>query len=180
MKLLENTVGSIVFTLTMNSYEGDVVEQIKEAYPFDFIFGTGTMLEAFENQLKGLEIGDEFKFMIPKEEAYGSYMEDMKIDMDKQLLIDQLGDQEMIDEELQVDNYIPMVDPDGNAFNGRIIHIGDEKVKMDFNHPLADVDLYFVGKVLNLRPATAQEIEDGKVMNTTQWEDAGPDDAPCV
>jgi FKBP-type peptidyl-prolyl cis-trans isomerase SlyD len=34
---------------------------------------------------------------------------------------------------------------------------------MDFNHPLADKDLRFVGKVLNIRNASADEIAHGHV-----------------
>jgi FKBP-type peptidyl-prolyl cis-trans isomerase SlyD len=176
MQLIENTVGSIIFTLTMNSYDGQVIEKVSENEPFDFVFGVGAMLESFENELKGLKEGDEFKFILSKDKAYGTYSPEMIIDLEKQLLIDQIEDPEMIEEEIQIDNFIPMLDPDGNMLNGKLIEIGDEMVKLDFNHPLADMDLYFVGKVLALRPASPAEIHDGKVLNATRWEEAGPDD----
>jgi FKBP-type peptidyl-prolyl cis-trans isomerase SlyD len=36
-------------------------------------------------------------------------------------------------------------------------------IKMDFNHPLAGEELYFSGKILNVRVATKQETEHGHV-----------------
>jgi len=32
---------------------------------------------------------------------------------------------------------------------------------MDFNHPLAGTDLHFVGKILDVRSATEEEISHG-------------------
>jgi FKBP-type peptidyl-prolyl cis-trans isomerase SlyD len=39
-----------------------------------------------------------------------------------------------------------------------VLEISDESVKMDFNHPLAGEDLYFSGKVVEVREASEEEI----------------------
>ncbi len=176
MILTQDTVAKIVFTLSIGSYDGEVIEVVKEIEPFEFVYGKGVMLQSFENKLEGLKVGEEFKFVLPKEEAYGEYIPDMQIELERQFLVDQINDPEMIEEELVVDNYIPMQDAEGNNLSGRITFIDDKIVKLDFNHPLADMDLYFVGKVLDLRPANAQEIKDGRVFEPTTWVDSGPDD----
>jgi FKBP-type peptidyl-prolyl cis-trans isomerase SlyD len=64
---------------------------------------------------------------------------------------------------VKVGNMLPMVDQDGNRMQGLVIDINDDFVTMDFNHPLADKDLHFVGKVLNIRNASADEIAHGHV-----------------
>ena len=46
---------------------------------------------------------------------------------------------------------------------GEVIEIGDETVKMDFNHPLAGEALNFTGSVLAVREATAEELDHGHV-----------------
>jgi FKBP-type peptidyl-prolyl cis-trans isomerase SlyD len=39
-----------------------------------------------------------------------------------------------------------------------INEITDEFVKMDFNHPMAGVDLFFTGRIVDVREATPEEI----------------------
>jgi len=172
MKLEANTVGSIIFTLRAGSYNGDIIEKIPKIEPFEFIYGIGTMLPAFENKLGGLEAGKEFKFFINSEDAYGSYQEGMQVEFDKSLFVDSKGN--YLEEEVVLDNYIPMNDEEGNQLNGKVVLIEDNMVKLDFNHPLADIDLYFEGKIMGVRKANADEIEHQHVH--TQWEAAGPDD----
>ena len=54
-----------------------------------------------------------------------------------------------------------MNDADGNQLMGFVEEIGEEFVIMDFNHPLADHNLHFVGEVLEVRDATAEELDHG-------------------
>jgi len=172
MKLEANTVGSIIFTLRSGSYDGEIIEKIPEVEPFEFIYGIGTMLPAFEEKLSGLKAGDEFKFFIKSDEAYGSYQEGMQVEFDKSLFVDNAGN--FLEDEVILDNYIPMKDDEGNMLNGKVVRIENTMVMLDFNHPLADIDLYFEGKVIGVRKANQDEIEHAHVH--TQWEDAGPDD----
>jgi len=44
-----------------------------------------------------------------------------------------------------------------------LVEIGDEMVKLDFNHPLAGESLHFTGKVESVREATADELDHGHV-----------------
>jgi len=41
--------------------------------------------------------------------------------------------------------------------------VGLDKVKIDFNHPMAGVDLYFSGSVELVRDAEAEELAHGHV-----------------
>jgi len=62
---------------------------------------------------------------------------------------------------LQEGNVIPMQNNEGQKFNGVVMEVKDDAVKMDFNHPLADDDLSFTGKVIEVRDATGEEKEHG-------------------
>jgi len=44
-----------------------------------------------------------------------------------------------------------------------VLEIGTETVKMDFNHPLAGEELHFKGEILEVREATAEELDHGHV-----------------
>jgi FKBP-type peptidyl-prolyl cis-trans isomerase SlyD len=51
-----------------------------------------------------------------------------------------------------------MVDGSGNPFYGIINEIMEDSVKMDFNHPMAGVDLFFSGKILDVREPTRDDL----------------------
>jgi FKBP-type peptidyl-prolyl cis-trans isomerase SlyD len=44
-----------------------------------------------------------------------------------------------------------------------IDEVGDESVKLDFNHPLAGETLHFKVKIVALRDATTEELAHGHV-----------------
>jgi FKBP-type peptidyl-prolyl cis-trans isomerase SlyD len=56
-----------------------------------------------------------------------------------------------------------MQDQHGNPLEGLVLEIGEDTVKMDFNHPLAGKHLHFSGEVLDVREASAEETEHGHV-----------------
>ena len=61
-------------------------------------------------------------------------------------------------EHVYQDAIIQMQNEEGNRFYGRVVEVGEEKVKIDLNHPLAGETLYFKGVVLENREATEDEI----------------------
>ncbi|MDO8969047.1 MAG: hypothetical protein Q7U74_00060, partial [Saprospiraceae bacterium] len=64
---------------------------------------------------------------------------------------------------LEVGNVLPLQDQEGNRLQGMVAHVGDESVKLDFNHPMAGVDLFFTGHVEGVRDAEPSELEHGHV-----------------
>jgi FKBP-type peptidyl-prolyl cis-trans isomerase SlyD len=56
-----------------------------------------------------------------------------------------------------------MTDEEGNRMQGMVVSIGPENVMMDFNHPLAEKELMFAGKILTIREATTEELDHGHV-----------------
>jgi FKBP-type peptidyl-prolyl cis-trans isomerase SlyD len=82
-------------------------------------------------------------------------MEDMIIDVPVSVF---LKDGKIDDSICQVGNEVPMMDGSGNPLYGIINEITETFVKMDFNHPMAGVDLWFSGKVLDVREPSAEEL----------------------
>jgi FKBP-type peptidyl-prolyl cis-trans isomerase SlyD len=56
---------------------------------------------------------------------------------------------------------VPMEDEDGNPLNGIILEIKENTVLVDFNHPLAGMDLHFTGRIIDVREPTADELRHG-------------------
>lgn len=130
-------------------------ESAPAAAPLKFTCGLGMMLEKFEDNLRGLKLGDSFDFTIPCTEAYGDYVEALVLDLDREIF---MTDGEFDHEHVQEGKIVEMINADGQRVNGIVLEIGKSKVKVDFNHPLAGENLNFKGKVLELRDATEEEI----------------------
>jgi len=135
--------------------EPELMEEAPKEHPLKFTFGLGMMLEKFEENLKGLKAGDKFDFVIQPEEAYGEYEDENIIKLDKSIFE---VDGELDSEVLFEGNVVPMMDNSGNRLTGTVIGITEDKVEMDFNHPLAGETLHFIGEVLEVRDATEEEI----------------------
>lgn len=160
MKIEKDSVVSIVYELRSGSKEGDVVESLEESNPLTFLFGSGGLLPKFEENLNGLNPGDTFEFLLNSEEGYGPVVENAIVHVPKSVFeVEGTIDENM----LQVGNVVPMMDAEGRRLNGSILEIQEEVVQMDFNHPMAGHDLYFTGKVTEIREATEEELSHGHV-----------------
>lgn len=133
--------------------DGEVLEAAGADRPLEFICGQGQMLEYFEMNLLDRKEGERFDFRIPAANAYGLVNEDMVVDLPKDIF------KEVEAEEFRVGNVLPMMDSLGRRLQGQIVEIGEDEVRMDFNHPLAGKDLYFSGEVIGVRDATDEELE---------------------
>jgi FKBP-type peptidyl-prolyl cis-trans isomerase SlyD len=52
-----------------------------------------------------------------------------------------------------------MQNEDGQYFQGRVVAIDDQQVRIDLNHPLAGRELNFNGHIVESREATNEEIQ---------------------
>lgn len=155
----QNHVVAISYTLREKD-SPEIIEKVEETDPFVFLFGAGNLLEKFEANLSGKTVGDNFDFVLVATDAYGI--------MEAEAIVDVPIEVFMQDGKLMEDLVIPgrqvrLVDQQGNPLTGIVLERGLEKIKIDFNHPMAGKDLHFTGKVLQIRPATQEEIDHGHV-----------------
>jgi FKBP-type peptidyl-prolyl cis-trans isomerase SlyD len=155
MKIEKNRVVSLIYELREDNPNGKVIETLEESRPMTFLYGSGKLLPSFESQLLFLEKGDNFNFVLDTKSAYGERREDMIINLAPTIF----ENDGKIDENIcKVGNEVPMMDTNGNRVNGTIIEISDTYVKMDFNHPMAGVDLCFMGSIMDVREATDDDL----------------------
>ena len=157
MKIAENKVVSLSYTLVVNGKE---IEKVEAKEPLTFIFGSGMLLKKFEDNVAGKVVGDTFDFELEAADAYGEVNPQMIVDLPlKMFEIDGKVDYEVI----KVGNILPMQDKEGHRMNGIVKNVKalDNKVTMDFNHPLAGEKLHFNGKVEEVREATEKELKEG-------------------
>lgn len=162
MQITNEKVVTLSYELTVTDAEGqkELIETVEQDDPMAFIQGMSGLPEAFEENIEGLSEGDTFEFSIPVEEGYGEFDPTAIIELPKEIF---QVDGEFVEEMLDVGNYLPMTDDTGNQLNGKIISIENDMVKMDFNHPLVDKEMYFKGTIIGVRDATQTELEHGHV-----------------
>jgi len=155
MMIEKNKVVELTYELKNQSAEGETIEKVTEERPLTFIFGAGLMIPKFEANIEGLNPGDDFEFGLKSAEAYGTKSEEMVMDLPINIFeVDGAVNYELVKQGAM----IPMMDKAGNRLNGTVLEVGEEAVKMDFNHPMAGKDLHFKGNVLNVREATEEEL----------------------
>ncbi len=160
MTIEQNKVVAVHYTLNEGTAEGQLVESTTGGEPLAFIFGVGSMIPAFEANLVGLAMGDTFAFGIPAAQAYGEYDQTALVEVPKQIFE---HEGKIPDGLLEIGNVLPLQDQEGNRMQGMVAWVGLENVKLDFNHPMAGVDLFFTGHVESVRDAEPIEIEHGHV-----------------
>lgn len=136
--------------------EREFVEEATKEKPFVFISGFGETLPRFEELVAGLATGDEFDFTLSPDDAYGDYVDERVLELDKAIFsIDGKFD----DKQIYEGAIVPLQNEDGNHFLAQVVSVGDDKVTVDLNHPLAGQSLNFKGQVVESHEATNHEIE---------------------
>lgn len=156
MKIENNKMVSLIYDLRESNKTGRIIESLQEDRPLKFIYGSGKLLPVFESNINELRAGDDFSFSLSSEDAYGDRREEMIVNVPVSVF--QTEDGKLNEDVCRIGNQVPMIDGDGNHLNGIVNEITDEYIRMDFNHPMAGVDLFFTGKIIEVRDATPQEL----------------------
>jgi FKBP-type peptidyl-prolyl cis-trans isomerase SlyD len=167
MNVSKDKVVSVSYELKV---EGEIVDKAEVNNPMQFIYGNGTLIQSFENNIKEMKAGDSFDFSIPSDQAYGQVLSEYILKLPKSVF-EREGEVE--DGLLEVGARLPMVDQEGNQLNGLVVDVNEDHVVMDFNHPLAGQDLHFTGKVEEIRDATEEELTHGHVHSHNHSDDHG-------
>jgi FKBP-type peptidyl-prolyl cis-trans isomerase 2 len=110
--------------------------------PLEFEVGSQKVLESFENQLIGMEKGDEKEFKLSPADAYGEYTEGLTKDLPREQIPEGL--------EIAVGMILVMNLPEGIQIAAKITKLTDDIVTIDLNHPLAGQELNFKVKVVEI------------------------------
>lgn len=154
----------------------EIMEQATVEHPFAFIYGYQQVLDAFEKELVGKSQGDSFDFSLTPDQAYGDYEDGLVVDVPREtFVIDGKFDEKMV----YVNAVLPMHDAEGNHMYGSVVSINDQFVKMDFNHPFAGETLHFVGKIVEVRDATEEELNPPTHGCSCCGSDCGDDSCGC-
>ncbi|MFW6414026.1 MAG: FKBP-type peptidyl-prolyl cis-trans isomerase, partial [Verrucomicrobiota bacterium] len=103
--------------------------------PLEFKIGESNILSGVENAVEGMEEGQKKTITLTADEAYGQPREDLVTEFAKEDFPDHIEPEEGMMLELKNQEGQPLV--------VQVKEVGDEKVTLDGNHPLAGHDLTF-------------------------------------
>jgi FKBP-type peptidyl-prolyl cis-trans isomerase 2 len=115
--------------------DGTVFDSSQNREPLQFTLGDGNMIKGFDAAVHGMEIGQEITVTIPSEEAYGEKREDMMIDIPRAQVPEHIQPEVGMELTLQTQ--------EGHPMPVKVVHLDEEKIILDANHPLAGEDLIF-------------------------------------
>ncbi len=121
-----------------------VIDSNFDKDPVSFNFGDGNLLATFEHTMLGLKAGDHKSFTIAAEQAFGLRNEDnIHLYPRYQFPADLVMEKGLM---------INFSDVGGNEQAGVIAEFSADEVKVDFNHPLADLDILFTVNIIAVGP----------------------------
>ncbi|MCL2519430.1 MAG: peptidylprolyl isomerase [Spirochaetaceae bacterium] len=145
----------ISFNFLIRDSLGNELES-SDGSPSSYIQGIGAALPAIEQALDGQEAGFKTELKLSAAEAFGDYNEDYIITVPLS---------EFESEDIAVGMEFTADEDSDEDLIWRISKITDSEVTLDANHPYAGKALNFFIELTEVREATAEEIEQGAVIN---------------
>ncbi len=134
-----------------------LLEATPENQPIKLMTGFNmTPLSALEDKLASTPDGENYELTLSPKEAFGPYNENDVTDIDKKYFC---KDDQFDADRFPIGAILPMQNQKGQRFLAKIVSIGEESVKMDFNHPYAGKTVKLTGTVIESHTATEEEIE---------------------
>jgi len=113
----------------------DIVSNFDDTDPETVTLGDGTLAPMLEQWLIDLVPGERHVFLLEPWQAFGIRQAELIQTLPKTDL--------PADMEFEIDQLVEFAMPNGETLAGHILEIGDDTVKIDFNHPLADLSIEF-------------------------------------
>jgi FKBP-type peptidyl-prolyl cis-trans isomerase SlyD len=154
MNILANTV----VTLTFELYDADGMLLESTDGPITYLHGGHSgMLPKLEAALNLKQAGDAVSVDVEPEDGFGDYDPELV----KLEAVDRLPAE--IEVGMQFEAHTSADDEHGSGTVFTVTDIADGKVVLDGNHPWAGKRLRFDCQIVDVRPATAEEVGHGHV-----------------
>ena len=139
----EGTQVTLYFSLSLE--DGTEIDSNFDKSPATFSVGDGSLMPGFERALFGMKAGESQSFYIPPEEGFGEH---------NATNIQELSRRDFpSDVELKEGLVLSFADAQDHELPGVVSSFDDEKVMVDFNHPLAGRTIKFKVSIVDVNPA---------------------------
>lgn len=152
MKVSNDVIVSLAYQLHLGDEQ--IIDAADRDEPLVYLHGAGNIISGLERELAGMRVGEEKQVVVPPADAYGEVD-----DEDYQVVPRSIFPEDLT---LHEGMGLRLVDQNtGQPVEAYVAEIADDRVLLDFNHPLAGETLHFAVKVVNLREATQEEVSHG-------------------
>ena len=127
---------------------GEVFDTSQGRQPLEIQLGAGQLIKGFEKELLGMAVNEKKVFTLQPEEAYGHKDENLTQSFPRSEVPPEMNP--------KVGMTVGLHTPEGRQVPARIIHVDDEKLTMDLNHPLAGESLTFEIEVVGISSTPTQ------------------------
>jgi FKBP-type peptidyl-prolyl cis-trans isomerase SlyD len=151
MQIGQQRVVTIEYTLKND--EGEVLDTSEGGEPLTYVHGVGNLVPGLEKALEGKGAGALISVVVPPDEGYGQRDE---------RLIRNMPVRKLPEKKAAVGMQFRVQTEEGPRIL-LVTGVQGDYATVDGNHPLAGMTLHFEVKVVEVREATAEEIEHGHV-----------------
>ena len=145
----------VTFDFTLRLNEDEIADTTQGQMPLRFLVGSGQLLPSLEDAMIGMVAGEQRQITLKPEDAYGDWDEDAL----EEIAISELPEGADLEEGMPIE----VTDSEGEVYEASVYEVRGDKVILDYNHPLAGETLAFDVKVIDIRPATPDEMSHGHV-----------------
>jgi len=140
-KVGENTLVTLHFSLSMKN--GDLIDSTFDKQPAKFEFGDGQLPDGFQSYLVGMSAGETNEWQVPPEKSFG-------MPNPNNLQVMKRTDFSA-DMELAEGLVVSFADANKSELPGVVKSFDEDKVTIDFNHPLAGEILSFKVEIIDVQ-----------------------------
>ena len=134
--------------------DGDVLDDSQNG-EFVYLHGAQNIIPGLEEALVGKQAGDQVAVSLEPKDAYG--------ERDPERIQVVPRDMFETDEEIVPGMQFNAQSPEGQMMVITVSEVDDDEVTIDGNHAMAGMNLHFDVNVIEVREATAEELEHGHV-----------------
>lgn len=150
LPVADDTVVS--FHYKLRDAEGTFNESSEGSGPVVYLHGRSQIVPGLESEMAGKKGGDKFTATVAPEQAYG--LRDDKA-------VQRVPIKHLASRGPFVEGQMVVVNTREGGRQARVVKVGHFNVDLDLNHPLAGKTLTFDIEIVEVRAATAEELEHG-------------------
>ncbi|WP_019627288.1 peptidylprolyl isomerase [Thioalkalivibrio sp. ALJT] len=150
MQVAQNAVVAIHYTLTNDA--GEKIDSSEGREPLAYLHGNGQIVPGLEKELEGKAAGDKVQARVSPEEGYGE-----KIDaMVQEIPMEAFQGVESVEPGMQF-----QAQTENGPLTVTVTKVEGDTATVDGNHPLAGETLNFDVEIVEVREASAEELDHG-------------------